>query len=127
MPPVSNINSVLSLKIDLDTSNDKSKVKQETKFGSLVLVVQGVPKEHSKDLKLRLNLWSVFFRDTLYYFIYLFLISSHSLLVRPSTISHGREQSSEDDWSIENTPGRDPLVVDGGISSLGRQVLLVGH
>ena len=58
MPPVSSINSVLSLKIDLDTSNDKSKVKQETKFGSLVLVVQGVTK-NTPNLKLRLNLWSV--------------------------------------------------------------------
>ena len=28
--------------------------------------VQGVSKKHSKDLKLRLNLWSVFFWDTLY-------------------------------------------------------------
>ena len=59
-----------------------------------------------------------------------FMVSPHAPLVWPDAVRHAGEQAPEDDGGVQDAPGRDPLVVDGRVPALGRQVLLVrrgGH
>ena len=53
--------------------------------------------------------------------------SPHAPLIRPVAIGHGSDQSSEDGGGIQDALGRNPLVVNRGIASLWRKILLVWH
>merc|ERR1719222_498056 len=51
---------------------------------------------------------------------------AHSPLVKPVTDCHGANEAGEDDGGIQNLSCGDPAEVDGSITPLGWQVLLVG-
>ena len=72
-----------------------------------------------------INFFTLHFKGII--FTDLFPERPHTPLVGPISVSHGSKESCKDDGRVEDTLGRDPLVVYWGIASLRGQVLLIWH